>query len=181
MDRALISRVFPPLPADGNFTDGVRSEDLFVPSVFEDHRMLVRVFEPQHNDEASLPVLVWVHGGGFVLGHPGNVGTIAIAKQFAREMNMLVISVDYRLAPEYKFPKGLEDVYSVMKWVEKRGVPEVDSGCLTCDAFKKADWTRLAVGGDSAGGNLAATVALMRRDRNDPDIIKHLSLVYPCV
>jgi acetyl esterase len=110
------------------------------------------------------PVLVYLHGGGWVCGtldtHDG------ICRALTNGAGCLTISVDYRLAPEHKFPAAVEDAYAATSWAAAN--PAEISG----------DPARLAVGGDSAGGNLAAAVALMARDRGSPKLAFQL-LIYP--
>src|SRR5258707_4525727 len=100
--------------------------------------------------------MVFFHGGGFVIGNldPQEV----VCRKWADEGQLIVIAVDYRLAPEHKFPAGVEDVVTATKWVAD------NARQLGIDA------SRLSVGGDSAGGNLAAVVAISARDRNGPAV-----------
>jgi acetyl esterase len=99
-----------------------------------------------------LPVLVYFHGGGFTIGsietHDG------LCRQLARHVHCAVLSVDYRLAPEHKFPIAVEDAWDVVRWVAQQG------------ATRNLSTDRLAVGGDSAGGTLAAVCAILARDAN---------------
>ncbi|MGW5415787.1 alpha/beta hydrolase [Actinomadura geliboluensis] len=113
----------------------------------------VRVFRPAEHD-GPLPGLVYIHGGGFVLGSVDlyQDDTTAIAA----EVGAVVVSVEYRLAPEHPFPSGLEDCYAALTWTAEH------AGELGIDP------TRLAVGGESAGGGLSAAVALLARDRGGP-------------
>jgi acetyl esterase len=125
-----------------------------------------RVYTPkQRRDKAGLaPALVFFHGGGWVIG---NLDTHDVACQkLAHEGEMTVIAVDYRLAPEHKFPAAVEDAVTATRWVA------ANAATLGIDA------SRLAVGGDSAGGNLAAVVALSAREAGGPAIARQL-LVYP--
>ncbi len=123
----------------------------------------VRVYRPVEGGD-PLPVVVYFHGGGWVIcdldTHDGT------CRALANGVNAVVVSVDYRLAPEHKFPAAAEDAYEVTSWVaahaDELGVEP----------------SRIAVAGDSAGGNLAAVVALMARDRGGPAITFQL-LVYP--
>jgi acetyl esterase len=122
----------------------------------------VRVYGP-NGGRGALPCLVWIHGGGFVLGRLDDAD--ANCRQLATRANVVVVSVDYRLAPENPFPAALEDCYAVVRWVHEHAaelsvLPE-----------------RLAVGGDSAGGNLAFGVAL--RCRYGGPALAFLLLVYP--
>jgi acetyl esterase len=122
----------------------------------------VRIYDP--GKTGPLPVLVYFHGGGFVVGsidtHDGYCRALANAS------GMIIASVDYRLAPEYRFPASPEDAYAATAWIARNA------------AEFGADPKRVAVGGDSAGGNLAAVVALMSRDRGGP-VIKFQVLIYP--
>ncbi|MFM9846787.1 MAG: alpha/beta hydrolase [Hyphomicrobiaceae bacterium] len=110
------------------------------------------------------PVFVYFHGGGFVIGDIDTHDTIA--RNICGGADVVVVSVDYRLAPEHKFPAAAEDAWAGYQWV--RSAP---SG-LDIDA------SRIAIGGDSAGANLAAVVALMARDAGHDNIRLQL-LVYP--
>jgi acetyl esterase len=134
-----------------------------------DHRVpvaggeiVVRVFTPA--GPAPRPGLVYFHGGGWVTGdvetHEG------ICRHLANGARCVVASVDYRLAPEFPFPAAAEDAYAATRWVAAHAA---DLGI---------DARRLAVCGDSAGGNLAAVVALMARDRGGPRLALQV-LVYP--
>lgn len=108
--------------------------------------------------------LLWIHGGGFVIGSPRQSN--ATCSRFARDVGLLVASVDYRLAPEHPFPAGLEDCYAALEWLHAKAESlDVDPG-------------RIAVGGESAGGGLAATLCQLARERGGPPIAFQL-LVYP--
>jgi len=122
----------------------------------------VRVYEPE--GDGSHPVVVYFHGGGFVLGTLDSRDRIC--RTVAREAEAVVVSVAYRLAPEHPFPAAVEDAYAATEFVAEHA-----------DEFG-ADPDRLAVAGDSAGGNLAAAVALAARDRDGPDVA-HQALAYP--
>lgn len=122
----------------------------------------VRVYRP--SDEAGRPLVVFFHGGGWVIGdlesHDGTCRALANAS------GAVVAAVDYRLAPEHPFPAAVEDAVAATRWlVDHAG----DLG---------ADGSRVAVAGDSAGGNLAAVVAITARDAGGPDLAFQL-LVYP--
>jgi acetyl esterase/lipase len=104
---------------------------------------------------------LWSHGGGYVIGHAGQDDVLC--RRFARELNATVASVDYRLAPEHPYPAPLDDCYSALKWLA--ALPSVDPA-------------RVAIGGASAGGGLAAALALLARDRAEVPLIAQL-LVYP--
>jgi acetyl esterase len=101
-----------------------------------------------------LPVLVYFHGGGFTIG---NIETHdALCRQLAHLAHCAVLSVDYRLAPESKFPTALNDAWDVVQWVAAQGVD------------RQLDAQHMAVGGDSAGGTLAAVCAIFARDAGIP-------------
>jgi acetyl esterase len=121
----------------------------------------VRVYRPQGDD---LPILVWYHGGGWVIGDLETAD--ASCRELAVRVGCVVVSVDYRLAPEHPFPAGVDDAWEALRW--------------TADHARElgGDPARLAVGGDSAGGNIAAVVAHLARDRGGPPIAFQL-LVYP--
>jgi acetyl esterase len=122
-----------------------------------------RLYRPP-TSERPPPILVWMHGGGFVLGDLDT--TDSTARQLCAQANLIVVSVDYPLAPEHPFPAAPEGCYAATRWVAERAA---DLG---------GEPSRLAVGGDSAGGNLAAVTALLARDRGGPDLSFQL-LVYP--
>ena len=96
------------------------------------------------------PALLWIHGGGYVIGNAQQDDVLC--GRFARELGITVAAVDYRLAPEHPYPAPLEDCYAALTWLA--GLPAVDP-------------SRVAIGGASAGGGLAAALALLARDRGE--------------
>lgn len=122
----------------------------------------VRIYRPEGS--GPLPALVYFHGGGWVIG---NIQTHdATCRSLTNGAQCVVISVDYRLAPESKFPAAAEDSYAATQWVAANA------------ASLGIDPARIAVGGDSAGGNLAAVVALMAKERGGPPLVYQV-LIYP--
>ncbi len=116
----------------------------------------VRVYRPAEAPSPA-PCYVHIHGGGFWLGTLDQ--SDAGCRTLARDVGCVVVSVDYRLAPEAKFPSAAEDSYAALLWVADQA-----------DELR-VDRSRIAVGGGSAGGNLAAVVALMARDRAGPALV----------
>jgi acetyl esterase len=125
-----------------------------------------RIYTPLRPRQADglAPCLVFYHGGGWVIGDLDSHDVVC--RKLADEGELIVISVDYRLAPEHKFPAAVDDAIEAAKWIA------ANAKQLDIDA------SRLMVGGDSAGGNLAAVVAIAARDGNGPAIAGQL-LIYP--
>ena len=121
-----------------------------------------RIYTPRGS--GPFPVVLWFHGGGFALGNLHAYD--ATCRALTNAADCIVVAVDYRLAPEHKFPAAPEDCYAAAQWVEKH---ISESG---------GDPQRIAVAGDSAGGNLAAVVAQLARQRGGPSLCFQL-LVYP--
>ena len=111
-----------------------------------------------------LPALVYYHGGGWVIGDLDTHDTLC--RELANGSGCAVVSVDYRLAPEHRFPAAVDDAIAAARWVRREA------------AALKLDAQRIAVGGDSAGGNLAAVVAIAARDAGEPPFAWQL-LIYP--
>ena len=125
----------------------------------------VLVFRPE-NKTGNLPVLIWIHGGGYVMGSAEQ--DEENVRQLCMETGCTALAVNYRLAPEHPFPAGIEDCYAVLKWVHEHA------------REMKIDASRVAVGGASAGGGLAAGLALLARGRREFDILFQL-LIYPMI
>ena len=122
----------------------------------------VRIYRP--SARRPLPTLVYFHGGGWVLGSVDLYDTTV--RDIANASGWMVVSVEYRMAPEHRFPAAVDDAYAATRWVAEHA-GEIG-----------ADPAHLAVGGDSAGGNLAAAVTLMARDRGGPNLAYQV-LIYP--
>ena len=123
----------------------------------------LRIYTPRE-PAGAFPTLVWLHGGGHVVGSLDSYD--ALCRTLALQADCIVVSVDYRLAPEHKFPAGVLDSFVALTWVGRHAE---DIG---------ADPARIAVGGDSAGANLAAVCAILARDGGFPPLVFQL-LVYP--
>src|SRR5256712_2633420 len=136
-----------------------RTEDRAIPGPLG--AIPIRLYTPQ--DRSSLPVLVYFHGGGWVVG---NLETVdQFCRMIANAAGCIVVSVNYRHAPEHKFPAAVEDAYAGTRWASENA------------RTFRGDPARLAVSGASAGGNLAAVVALAARDRKAPPLCYQLLIV----
>ena len=124
----------------------------------------VRIYSPRERPPESRGGSLWIHGGGFVLGNSDQDDVLC--QQVVEQTGCVVVSVDYRLAPEHPFPAATEDCYAALAWMQGAASELV------------VDSHRLVVGGASAGGGLSAAVALMTRDRGGPSFALQL-LIYP--
>lgn len=149
--------------AQGPRPEGVTVVDRTIPGPAGE--LPVRLYRPAAAPaDAALPALVYAHGGGWVFGNLDSHDVLCA--QLALEAGIAVFHVDYRLAPEARFPGAFDDVVAALKWVAAHG------------ASLGIDPTRLAIGGDSAGGNLAAAVSIWARDHGGPKLLMQL-LAYP--
>ncbi|MEM7413781.1 MAG: alpha/beta hydrolase [Myxococcota bacterium] len=121
----------------------------------------VRVHRPKGRSGEASPAVLWLHGGGFLIGSPKQDD--ALCRQIADELGAVVVAPVYRLAPEHAFPAALDDAYAALAWLAKRD--DVDA-------------SRIAVAGASAGGGLAAQVALRAREEGEIRLAAQI-LVYP--
>ena len=143
--------------------DVAKVKDFSVPGPYGD--ISLRLYRGKNTQPGQvLPCLVYFHGGGWVLGDLDSHDTVC--RRLANQTDACVVSVDYRMAPEYVFPAAIDDSATAIRYVAAQ------SSALEIDA------TRLAVGGDSAGGNIAAVMALMARDGTLPKIVFQI-LIYP--
>jgi acetyl esterase len=132
------------------------------------HEIPVRIYWPKVVDEKEdrelYPMLVFFHGGGWVLGNLDM--SDEMCSMLCNKSASIVISVDYRLAPENKFPRPVEDCYAATKWVASHA------------EYLEGDRDSIIVAGESAGGNLAAAVCLLAKDRGGPNLAMQI-LIYP--
>ncbi len=126
----------------------------------------VRVYNPNPQASSPQPALIYIHGGGWCLDSIESHDSVC--RGLATQADLVVLSTDYRLAPEHPFPAGLEDCYAATQWV-----------CSNAQQLN-LDPTRIALGGDSAGGNLTAAVLLLAHERYGASLAFQL-LLYPCV
>lgn len=144
-------------------SDDVEIENVYIRGVHGDELQL-RIYTPAHTETAEKPALLWIHGGGMILGSPE--GDDRLCADFAIRAGCIVVSPNYRLAPEHPYPAGLEDCYTTLEWISSEAEAQ------------KIDRSRIAVGGASAGGGLAAGLALLTRDRQGPKLCFQMPL-YP--
>ncbi|MBN2041443.1 MAG: alpha/beta hydrolase [Spirochaetes bacterium] len=151
-----MAAMMPPVP-------GVKIKDRMVPGPENSPEVGVRIYSPE-NSSGKMPALLWIHGGGYIAGsltfddYP--------MKQLCASIGCIIVSVNYRLAPENPFPAATEDCYASLKWM-----------AASCEELQ-IDKSRIAIGGGSAGGGLAAGLAILVRDRGEINIIFQL-LIYP--
>jgi acetyl esterase/lipase len=162
--RAKLTELFGMLPAP--LIEGVTSQDQLVPGPPGEPQVPVRVYQPADRP-ASLPGLLWIHGGGYVLGDIEMDD--AKARHLAKTIGCVVVSVEYRLAPEHPFPAPIEDCYAALKWLATAGASQFG-----------VDPARIAIAGASAGGGLTAGLALLARDRAEVKVIFQLP-IYPMI
>jgi len=149
-------------PVEGNQVERTEVE---IESTTGNHSIGIVIYQPpSDNVDTRRGCLLHIHGGGYVTGHPD--ARCVRNRLLAELIDIVIVSVDYRLAPETPHPGPLEDCYSALKWVHEN------------DASLGIDRTRIAVGGESAGGGLAASLALHARDKREIPVAFQL-LIYP--
>ncbi len=131
-------------------SERVEMSDQRVPGPEDAPEVPVRIYRPIERT-GTLPSLIWFHGGGLVMGNREQDDLIL--QSLVEETNCVIVSVEYRLAPEHPYPAPVEDCYAALKWTADHA------------AELRIDPARIAVGGSSSGGGLAASVALLARDR----------------
>jgi acetyl esterase/lipase len=163
--RAMASQMLAAMKDQLPVIEGVTTEDRTVPGPDGAPDVPVRIYQPTNRPD-TLPALLWIHGGGYVLGNIE--GDDLLAKHLVTAVECVVVSVEYRLAPEHPFPAPVEDCYAALKWlathIDELGVKQ----------------SRIAIGGASAGGGLAAGLALLARDRAEVEVAFQL-LIYPMI
>ncbi len=143
--------------------EDIQVENIFIPGQDDRTKIRLRTYKPK-SITAPTPVLLWLHGGGYVMGNPEMDDRSCV--QFVRELGISIVSVDYRYAPKHPFPAGLEDGYTALQWIKSQSQQfGVDS-------------SRIAIGGASAGGGLAAALVQLAHDRKEIKPVFQL-LVYP--
>jgi acetyl esterase len=147
---------------------GIQSKDIEIQHYkHENKKVKIRIFEDLNHRETKKPMLIFIHGGGFVMKFNKNYD------DYCREISkkgMIVISILYRRAPENPFPASVEDCFSVAKWLPEN---------KTYSLFEHADFNRLCIAGDSAGGNLTAVLCTMIRDQEINLNVTAQILIYP--
>ena len=159
--KKMVTALLASLPA----VEGVTSQDQFVPGAQGDPAVRIRIYRPA-DQRNNLPALYWIHGGGYVMGDIEQDDRLM--SQLVKRIGCVTVSVDYRLAPEHPFPAPVEDCYAGLKWLFAH------AGELGVDP------SRIAIGGASGGGGLAAGLALLTRDRGELQVAFQL-LIYPMI
>jgi acetyl esterase/lipase len=168
--RAMVNAMVAAVKAEVPPNTGVEAKDYLAPLGESGEQVPVRIYRPTKTADADadreLPALIWMHAGGYVIG---NIELDDLmAGQLSSDVGCAVVSVDYRLAPEHPYPAALEDCYAVLQWLSSNAA---DLGILR---------SKIGVGGASAGGGLAAGLALLARDKNGP-ALTHQLLIYPAI
>jgi acetyl esterase/lipase len=161
----MMDRMSAAMLAQAPAIEGVTTEDRQVPGPEGAANVAVRLYQPADRP-GTLPALLWIHGGGYVLGSVERDDPLA--KHLAKVAQCVVASVEYRLAPEHPFPAPVEDCYAALKWLS------------THSNELGVEKSHIAIGGASAGGGLAAGLALLARDRAEVEVALQL-LIYPMI
>jgi acetyl esterase/lipase len=164
--RAMLSGMIAAVKAEAPAIEGVDAEDLQVPGLGDAPTVAVRLYRPAAAARAPAATILWLHGGGYVLGDV-ELDDLML-RQMCKDTGCTVANVGYRLAPEHPYPAALEDAYATLRYLNER------SSELGIDA------ARVGVAGASAGGGLAAGLALMTRDRGEYALAQQL-LIYPAL
>jgi acetyl esterase/lipase len=161
--RKMQAETFEQIPSSLPTYDDIDVTEKKVPGAPGDPDVRVLVYRPK-NVRGKLPGLLWIHGGGYILGTAD--ADDQSVKNFVSTVGCAAVSVDYRLAPETPHPGPVEDCYAALKWMYEHA------------AELGVDTTRIAIGGASAGGGLAAALGVLTRDRGEVPLIFQL-LIYP--
>ncbi len=161
--REMSTLMFSQMAAQMPPVEGVDSQDLTIQGPAGAPEITARLYSPK-NRTGNKPAMLWIHGGGYILGDL-DVDDYNL-RQMCVNTGCIILSTNYRLAPENPFPAPVEDCYASLKWLVKNSE---DLG---------VDKSRIAIGGGSAGGGLAAGLAIMTRDRGEIEI-KFQLLIYP--
>jgi len=145
--------------------DGVKVEERYIPGPKGAPDIRVLIYSPERG-QATHPLLLDIHGGSYILGFP-EMNDFR-NRMLAKELGAVIVSIDYRLAPENKFPAALDDAYAALTWLNANA------------AGLHGDASKIVIAGDSAGGGIAASLALMVRDKAEIPI-KAQVLIYPHV
>lgn len=141
---------------------GLTITNIEIPSRASDRNIRLRTYRPKNQD--NLPTLLYFHGGAFIYGTPEQYDFIFF--ELATALQILIVSVDYRLAPEHPFPAALHDGYDALLWLSAQANTQGGNN------------TNISIGGSSAGGAIAASLAQYTRDRQEV-VIRHQYLIYP--
>jgi acetyl esterase/lipase len=133
-------------------TDDIVIENRFIPSEDKKAQIRLRIYKPK-NLTASAPCILWIHGGGYIIGKPELNESLYF--QMLQELGIVIIAPAYRLAPEHPFPRPLDDCYETLRWMH------TEAKSLGIDT------SRLAIGGESAGAGLAAALIQLVHDRKE--------------
>lgn len=151
-------------PYEHDIPDDVTKQNLTIPC--KTHELAARIYRPQSAEQELLPALIYFHGGGFVLGDIESYDKMLA--QLCQQSNIVIISVAYRLAPETMFPGAVEDTQESTDWIAEHA------------DILKINVNRIAIGGDSAGANLATVYCFLNKERTDFKPYFQL-LIYPSI
>ena len=156
-----IAKIFP----KAKIPEGITIRNVEIYDAGKSNKLRLRIYSPTYLQE-KVPGMLWFHGGGLVIGNPELNDTALI--QFVQELGIVIVSVDYRLAPENPYPAAIQDCYTGLEWMAE------NASALSVDE------ARISVGGESAGGGLAAALAQLAVDRG-VIIPKFQFLIYPMI
>ncbi|GAB4841533.1 hypothetical protein Ancab_022248 [Ancistrocladus abbreviatus] len=164
LSNQTFGQLVPPLPNDPQ--TGVSSKDI---TIIHTNNITARIYLPKlTNPSERIPILLHFHGGGFCIGSPFDRGDFLYLNQVSSQGKILVVSVNYRLFPEHQLPAAYIDAWSALKWVASQ------KGCGDHEPWivNHGDFTKVFVGGDSAGGNIAHNVIVWAGKEKLPNDVK---------